>query len=499
MLPLLTLPRALNFAIVRAVRIIKLSAARVAATVFLAQLLVTSPASAAHKRTSSKMPARAIKIAVLAKESRAQNTVSKALKANHRVQLASNEELARARIAFRRNALSEKDYVALSEEHGIAAFAVANVTGRKQLTLTVAIRNGDDGSVLAEAEWSKLSPSRLKAVQQTFWKTLGPHIRKAKAHQPTPAPAAETPPPPLPSEPPAAKSPEPSPPSVAALSPAPLADSHSLAASPSPTTPAAAESPAPTTEVARVSASDGVDPQSLTLDAALGAGAFSRDFSYSADATALGSYHLTVGPMVSGTLQFYPLAMLTSGFPSWFGLVGGGDYAVGVKSATANGPSLKTSAYRYSGGLRFRFPIGNSEVGLSASYGSTNFSIQGQNPPIGTTAIPDVSYRFVLPELSARIGILRTLWVLAGASYMQSLGGSGQISSTAFFPHATAKGLSGSLGFAWELASSMELRFIAEYDRVSLSMNSQAQDPLRAQGAVDQYILGRGTFAYRWK
>ena len=451
-----------------------------------------------HRRAASRMPSRAIKIAVFAKETRAQNTVSKALKANKRVQLASNQELARARVAFLRNSLTEKDYVALSEEHGIAAFAVAQVSGRKQLTLTVAIRNGDDGSVLAEAEWSKLSPSRLKAVQQTFWKTLGPHIRKARVHQPTQSPAETPPPPPPPAEQPAAaKEPEPSPPAVAALSPAPLADSHSLAASP--TTSTAAEPSSPTTQVAKVSRMDAVDPQRLTLDAALGAGAFSRDFSYSADATALGSYHLNVGPMVSGTLQFYPLALLTDGFPSWFGLVGSGDYAVGLKSATANGPSLKTSAYRYSGGLRFRFPIGNSEVGLSASYGSNHFSIQGQNPPSGTTAIPDVSYRFVLPELSARIGVLRTLWVLAGASYMQSIGSIGQISSSTFFPHATAKGLSGSLGLAWEISDSLELRFVAEYDRVSLSMNSLASDPLRAQGAVDQYILGRGTFAYRWK
>src|SRR5262249_1198326 len=173
--------------------------------VTLVQPFMTSQASAAlNRRASSRPPSRTIKIAVLAKEARAQNTVSKALKANKKVQLASNNELARARTAFRRNGLTEKDYVALSEEHGIAAFAVAQVSGRKQLTLTVAIRNGDDGSVLAEAEWSKLSPGKLKAVQQTFWKTLGPHIRKAKAHQPTPAPAAETPPPPLPSEPPAA-------------------------------------------------------------------------------------------------------------------------------------------------------------------------------------------------------------------------------------------------------------------------------------------------------
>ena len=501
LLPLLTLPRIQNFAIVWVVRVPKFSAAPVAAIALLVQLFVTFSASAAlHRRASSRLPSRAIKIGVLAKESRAQNTVSKALKANKRVQLASNEELARARIAFRRHDLTEKDYVALSEEHGIAAFAVAQVSGRKQLKLTVAIRNGDDGAVLAEAEWSKLSPNRLKAVQQTFWKTLGPHIRKAKAHQPTQS-TSETPPTPppspLPGEPAAAKEPEPSPTSVAALSPAPLADSHALAASP--TTSAATEPSPPTTQVAQVSAFDEADPQRLTLDAALGAGAFSRDFSYSADAAALGSYHLNVGPMVSGTLQFYPLALLTSGFPSWFGLVGSGDYAVGLKSAAANGPSLNTSAYRYSGGLKFRFPIGRSEVGLSASYGTTKFSIQGQNPPIGSTAIPDVSYRFVLPELSARIGVLRTVWVLAGASYMQSLGSIGQISSSAFFPHATAKGLSGSLGVAWEVTSSLELRFIAEYDRVSLSMNSQPTDPLRAQGAVDQYLLGRGTFAYRWK
>jgi len=45
----------------------------------------------------------------------------------------------------------------------------------------------------------------------------------------------------------------------------------------------------------------------------------------------------------------------------------------------------------------------------------------------------------------------------------------------------------------------LELRLIAEYERVSLTMNSQATDPLKAQGATDQYLLGRGTFAYRWK
>src|SRR5262249_12795977 len=143
-----------------------------------------------------------------------------------------------------------------------------------------------------------------------FWKTLGPHIRKARAHQGTPS-TPETPPPPPPPPPAelsAAKEPPPSPPAVAALSAAPVADSQ--AAAPTPAPPAPAEPSPAATQTAQVSARDEVDPQRLTVDVALGGGAFSRDFSYSADAAALGSYHLNVGPLVSGTLQVYPLARM---------------------------------------------------------------------------------------------------------------------------------------------------------------------------------------------
>jgi hypothetical protein len=466
----------------------------------LVQSLATTPASAAlQRRSSSRRPSTgSIKIAVLAKEgikeSRARNTVMRALRANRRVQIASNRETASAKAAYQGGGLSEKDFMSISEEHGIAAFALVEASGRKSLTVTVTIRNGEDGSVLAEAQWSKLSPSRLKTVQRTFWKTLGMHIAKAKVHQ-TVAPSRETPPPPpVPEIPAPPKEPEPTPVAAPPSEPPSVADSRTAAVSSTATrTP---ERSSPTAQVSSVPRSEAVDPQRLTLDLALGAGAFSRDFSYSADAAALGSYHLNVGPMLSGSLQWYPLAPATSSFVSWIGLIGSGDYGLGLKSSTPNGPSLRTTSYRYSGGLKFRIPMGNSEIGLSGSYGSSTFSIKDQSPPPGSTAIPDVKYQFIRPELSARVGILRTFWVLAGASYMQALKG-GQITAT--FPNATAKGFGGSFGLAWEVSDSIELRVIAEYNRVALTMNSQPQDPVRAQGAVDQYILGRGTFAYRWK
>ena len=475
----------------------KFPSAAVLWAVVLVQGLAITPANAApQRRSSSRPPTRSIKIAVLAKEgsngSRARNTVVRALRANG-VQIASTRETASAKAAYQRGGLSDKDVMSLSERYGIAAFALVGVSGRKSVNVTVTIVNGEDATALDEALWSKLSPSRLKSVEQTFWKKLGTQIAKAKVHQtsrePTPPPpVAETTPPPEPPKEPA-KEPDQTPvvpPTRPAVAESPVAAASTAANSPEPTT----------TLDAKVTPSKAVDPERLTLDLAIGAGAFSRDFSYSADATGLGSYKMNVGPMVSGTLQWYPLAPVTSSALGWIGLIGSGDYGVGLKSSTPNGPS--PTSYRYSGGLKFRVPIDNSELGLSGSYGLATFSVKDQNPPPGSTAIPDVSYKFIQPELSARVGIFETFWLLAGASYLRTLD-NGQIASSAFFPHATATGFGGSFGLAWEVASSLELRLIAEYERVSLTMNNQATDPLKAQGATDQYLLGRGTFAYRWK
>jgi hypothetical protein len=436
-----------------------------------------------------------MKIAVLSKdgvkESRAKSAVMRALRSNKRVRIASAREMASASADYKRGALSEKEFMTLSEEHGIDAFALVDVSGRKALDVTVTIRNGEDGAVLADAQWSKLSPAKLKAVQRTFWKNLGPHIAKARTHQTlapsTPPPVAETP-----AE--APKEAAPTPPEVAAATPPPAAEAPPAAPMPL----RAPEPSSTTTQVAEVSKSGPVNPEKLTLDLAIGAGAFQRRFDYSADAAALGSYKYDVGPMLSGTLQWYPLAPATDSFISWLGLIGSGDYGLALKSSTPGGPSLRTTSYDYSGGLRFRIPMGNSELGVSGSYGSAIFSIQNQAPPPGSTAIPDVKYQYIRPELSARVGIFPTFWLLAGGSYIHALK-AGQIASTSYFPHATAKGFGGSFGLAWEVASSVELRLIAEYERVNLTMNSLPTDPLRAQGATDQYFLGRGTFAYRWK
>src|SRR5229473_2188953 len=309
----------------------KLPIAAVAWAVVLVQSLAITPASAA-RRSSSRPSTGSIKIAVLSKdgskESRARNMVIRALRAK-RVQIASTRETASAKAAYQQDDLSDKDVMSLSEQYGIAAFALVQVSGRKSVNVTVTIRNGEDGTVLDEAQWFKLLPSRLKSVEQTFWKTLGTRIAKAKVHQtsreptpPPPPPVAETTPPP---EPPKERDPTP------VVPPTPPAVAESRAAP----TSTAARSPGPTTtQVATVTPSEAVDPGQLTLDLAIGAGAFSRDFSYSADATALGSYKMNVGPMVSGNLHWYPLGPATSSAVGWIGLIGSGDYGVGLKSST---------------------------------------------------------------------------------------------------------------------------------------------------------------------
>src|SRR5713226_8542565 len=156
----------------------KLPIAAVAWAVVLVQSLAITPASAA-RRSSSRPSTGSIKIAALSKdgskESRARHMVIRALRAK-RVQIASTRETASAKAAYQQGDLSGKDIMSLSEQYGIAAFALVEVSGGKSVNVTVTIQNGEDSTVLAEAQFSKLSPSRLKSFQQTFWKTLGTHI-----------------------------------------------------------------------------------------------------------------------------------------------------------------------------------------------------------------------------------------------------------------------------------------------------------------------------------
>src|SRR5260370_33245488 len=225
----------------------KLPVAAVVWAAVLVHSLAMAPASAASQgSSSSRSPTRSIKIAVLAKEgskeSRARNMVIRALRAK-RVQIASTRETASAKAAYQQDDLSDKDVMSLSEQYGIAAFALVQVSGRKSVNVTVTIRNGEDGTVLDEAQWFKLLPSRLKSVEQTFWKTLGTRIAKAKVHQtsrePTPPPpVAETTPPP---EPPKERDPTPVvPPTPPAVAESRAAPTSTAARSPGPTAPHAA-------------------------------------------------------------------------------------------------------------------------------------------------------------------------------------------------------------------------------------------------------------------
>ena len=54
---------------------------------------------------------------------------------------------------------------------------------------------------------------------------------------------------------------------------------------------------------------------------------------------------------------------------------------------TDDGSQLTTTAYGFSGGVKARYPMGESEVGFGLSYGSRVFDVGA--PETGTLPLPD--------------------------------------------------------------------------------------------------------------
>jgi hypothetical protein len=340
----------------------------------------------------------------------------------------------------------------------VAAFQGA--TG--ELLDSFVVRVDRRGNKIQKALANRL-PTWLAAVK-TSPSADTPAIAEAPAAEvpaPAPAPATaavETPLPPAP--PPAADVPRPYRTAVAPAEPPATVDDSGSDSRPS-------------------------SPQRRTLlEVAAGMGTVSRWLSYNQDLfNALSTYTLAAGPLAAGTVEVYPLARLTGPLGD-LGLVGNIEHSVGVSSSTGTGASLATTDALYAGGLRFRFGLGDSELGLTGQYGVANFDVAqvGANAPL----VPNYDYTFVEGAADARVTFSSTVALLARAGYLQVLTNSLQTSN--YFPRASAAGVEGQLGPAIAINDIFELRLLADYRRFFFSMNPKPGDANVAGGAVDQYF-----------
>jgi hypothetical protein len=227
----------------------------------------------------------------------------------------------------------------------------------------------------------------------------------------------------------------------------------------------------------------------LTLDA----GALSRSLSYTQDIFGdLGGYALRAGPLIGGSLGFYPLAIVTRGFLGNIGLFGSAVHTVGVGSnlGSTNYPTLEDE---WSAGLRVRIPLPPVELGVRVGYGGQEFRF-GIPPLSAMPSVPSYTYGLLSGVVDARISLGSFAILVDGGDLFVTSDG---IAKSGYFPHATVNGVEAGLALALVVFDPVELRLGANYQRFFFAMHSRVGDTNVAGGAVDQYLESTLGFAVR--
>jgi hypothetical protein len=234
----------------------------------------------------------------------------------------------------------------------------------------------------------------------------------------------------------------------------------------------------------------------VAIDIGGGVRAFQRHLGYSSDNAHMRPYDIDPGAaalMVAAEL--YPAASSTTGAGANIGLVANFQTAIGLKSSYKNPlvpeqqDSYATTSYGYELGLKYRFPFGTSEVGIAVSFGQQVFSLSlpEQPPNMANMTVPAVKYSYILPALGARFGVADGFAIAGGVGYLGVLG-AGEMTTDAYFPHASVRGIDLDLGVAIELAKHVEVRPGFKYRAFFYSMGYATGDRFDVGGAFDQYL-----------
>jgi len=197
-------------------------------------------------------------------------------------------------------------------------------------------------------------------------------------------------------------------------------------------------------------------------------------------------YNLPVAPAISAAVEWYPGAHFSRGVASMFGLVADGSFTFLFSSPDSQGRAYPTLAFNASGGLRTRlWLLDRIDVGLLLGFAMQNFSIDRSAVALAPAmGISSTTYLGLRAGITGRVQVIRRLAITAGSTFQYVLS-SGELTSETFFRRATVMALDWSLGAAFALTPSVELRATVDWRRYFASMNPMPGDPYIAGGAVD--------------
>jgi hypothetical protein len=390
---------------------------------------------------------------------------------------------------------------AVAKELALSALVMGEVSARK---VKLTVRNGADGSVSGESSFAGPNPRKVAAeVGKAFWRRLGSAVERGKVPTGAKAPQASA----VSESDEAADSADSGGDDDAGDKRAAARENDddkdgASSARSSRKRKAVAEADSGAKgdgkgeeeEDLRATASSPGGGGATWLDAAVGTRGFARGLTYNQDVNhALRQYQLNLGPAAVADILFYPGALVSRGPLANIGVELGLEQAFGISSQVAGGgPTFATTIHEFAGAVRYRIPIGENELGVSAGGGEHAFTFHRGTSPLD---IPDTIYRYFRAGLDGRYALPMNLALFAGAGYRAVLNNGGQIHDV-YFPHSTVAGVDAHAGAAYHLTPSIEVRLQADLRRYFYAMHSVAGDTRIAGGAVDQYLSVTGLIAF---
>jgi hypothetical protein len=377
--------------------------------------------------------------------------VVKALSSQPEVELVSQSEAESAASRLNRGLSTPEDLQAIAAELQVSAVVEGTVSGEKRnVTATVSVRNGADGTVLHEEGWTRKSRAQLKTIRTNFWDVMGPFILQSQAPPPAAPPTEE---------------------------PAPAAQ------------PMAAWEQTPATE--QPEPEQARAPSSRpALTAWIGPRLMWRNLSYEDDVNGnLRSYENVAGsPAFSLSLgaRWFPGAHARDDFLADIGLEGSVDYTVGLQSKE-DGKARSTVAYDLGAGLIYRLPLDMFEPRFSVGYQRHVFDVDTAK----TTFLPAMTYSAVRIGLGTGIKIVDRFGLDVSFAYLYLLS-SEELTVKDYFPKASGFGFDAGAGATLGLTDVFAIRVGVDLRRYSFDLNPPpgvpAVDAKVAKSASDSYL-----------
>ena len=231
------------------------------------------------------------------------------------------------------------------------------------------------------------------------------------------------------------------------------------------------------------------------LDITVGARIGTRSFGYNDSLPGLRGYSLLPSPSLALLGHWYPAAHFGAGALAHLGLDVRAEMLVGVSSENDQKQKFSTSSHALGFGLRGRIPLDQIELGVIGGWGQHAFVV-ADNADVDPD-VPDIKYSFLRIGADGRYQFNKAIAVQLRAAFLYGLS-LGEISSPAWFPHASGNGIEAEASFQLGVSKLLAFELALGMQRYFMSLNPERGDPgvnsqtLRvAGGALDKYFFSR--------